>query len=285
MLALKKAPFVSMLCWLTFVAAPASGANPLVEEMLIKSGAIEQLAHIAQSAQTSYEKAATERDGGEQPSASLRQRIKRLIGEAFDPNRLKECIGSELEAKLTPSEMQAIIKWLDTPLIKKCTQLEIEAASPEASEAIEEYTAQLQRTPAPKSRMQLAKRFDLAQHATRSTATVIIGMQLASISAIVAMFPPEKQVSFADLVKVAEKERSAVEVSMRPLVRAQILYTYRSISNAELGRYIREMETGPGKKFYSVSQTAYEKALIEASARSSRSIVDTMRNLDKETDA
>jgi hypothetical protein len=86
-------------------------------------------------------------------------------------------------------------------------------------------------------------------------------------------------------VKVAEKQRPALEVSMRPMVHAQILYTYRSLSTAELKQYIREIGSGPGKKFYSVSQTAYEKALIEASARSSRSILEAVKNMDKETDA
>jgi hypothetical protein len=286
MLSPKRIPFLLMASWLAFVVTPASGASPLVEEILVKSGAIEQLAHVARTAQMSYDKAADEGGEGEsqQPQAQ-RERIKKLIGEAFAPEKLKEAIGRELEAKLSQADLQAIVKWLDSPLIKKCTQLEIAAATPEASEEIEAYTVQLKGNPASPSRMQLARRFDSVQRATKSTATVILGMQLASISALVAMLPHEKQVPFGELVKVAEKQRPALEVSMRPLVRAQILYTYRSLSNAELNRYIREMGTGPGKKFYAVSQTAYEKALIEASARSSRSIVDMMRNLDKETGA
>ncbi len=285
MFTIKKVSISLMACWLTVVGSSAWALNPMVEEILVKSGAVEQLAYIAQTAQVSYENASRDQDPGEQPSATLRARIKRLIGEAFEANRLKDAIGRELEAKLTTSEMEAILLWLDTPLVKKCTQLEIEASTPEASKAIEAYAVQLKRTPAPKSRMQLAKRFDTAQQATRSTATVILGMQLASMSAMIALLPPEHQVPFADLVKAAEKQRPSLEVSMRPLVRAQILYTYRSLSNAELERYIREIETGPGKKFYSVSQSAYEKALVEASARTSRSIVETMRNLNKETDA
>lgn len=286
MLPAKRAPFLLILSWLALVVTPALGASPLVEEILVKSGANEQLAHIAQTAQMSYEKAADERDESlkQQPQA-LRERIKKLIGEAFAPSKLKEAIGKELEAKLSQAELLAIVKWLDTPLIKKCTQLEITAATPEASEEIDAYTIQLKRIPASAGRMKLARRFDSVQHATKSTATVILGMQLASISALVAMLPPEKQVPFAELVQVAEKQRPALEVSMRPLVTAQILYTYRSLSNAELNRYVREIGTGPGKRFYDVSQTAYEKALIEASARSSRSIVDLMRNLDKETNA
>ncbi|MHC1744770.1 MAG: hypothetical protein AB9873_17320 [Syntrophobacteraceae bacterium] len=286
MLVFKRTPCLLLFGWLAFVVAPAWGANPLVDDILVKSGAIDQLAQISRIAQLSYEKADAEREGADagQPPA-LRDRIRKLIGEAFAPDKLKESIGAELEAKLTPAEMQAIIKWLDSPLIKKCTQLEIAAATPEASEEIDAYMVELQRKPAPKSRSQLAKQFDATQHATRSTATVILGMQIASISAITAMLPSEKQISFSELVKVAEKQRPALEVSMRPMVRAQILYTYRSLSTAELKQYIKEMGTGPGKKFYSVSQSAYEKALIEASARSSKSILETVRNLDKETDA
>ncbi len=286
MLVSKKTSALLLFCCLAFVAAPAMAASALVEEILAKSGASEQLAQIARIAQLSYEKAAEERDGTEGgQSPAVRERIRKLIGEAFAPEKLRESVGAELEAKLTPAEMQAIVKWLDSPLIKKCTELEIAAATPEASEAIDAYMVELQRTPAPKSRSQLAKQFDSVQHATRSTATVILGMQIASISAIAAMLPAEKQITFSDLVKVAEKQRPALETSVRPMVRAQILYTYRSLSTAELKRYIKEMGSGPGKKFYAVSQTAYEKALIEASARSSKSILDAVRNLDKETDA
>jgi hypothetical protein len=286
MLLPKRVPILLILSWLAFVVSPASGASPLVEEILVKSGANEQLAHIARTAQMSYEKAAQERDeNGRQQPQVLRERIKKLIGEAFAPNKLKEAIGSELEAKMSQAELRAVANWLDSPLIKKCTQLEVAAATPEASEEIDAYAVQLKRVPPSADRMKLARRFDSVQHATKSTATVILGMQLASISAMVAVLPPEKQVPFADLVKVAEKQRPALEIGMRPLVTAQILYTYRSLSNAELSRYVREIGTGPGKRFYDVSQTAYEKALIEASARSSRSIVDLMRNLDKETDA
>lgn len=286
MLAVKKTPCLLLFGWLVLVAAPVWGASPLVDEILVKSGAVEQLAQISRVAQQSYDKAAEERDGGEQKqSAAMRDRVRKLIGEAFATEKLKASIGADLEAKLSPADMQAIIKWLDSPLVRKCTQLEIAAATPEASEEIDAYQAELKRSPAPRSRSQLARQFDAAQHATRSTATVILGMQIASISAIVAMLPPEKQVSFSDLVKVAEKQRPALEVNMRPMVHAQILYTYRSLSTAELKQYIREIGTGPGKKFYSVSQTAYEKALIEASARSSRSILEAVRNMDKETDA
>lgn len=279
-------PFFSVLVWLALIAAPAWAASPLVEEILLKAGAVEQLAHISRSAQITYEKAVDEQTmSEEQAPRKMRERIKRLIGEAFAADKLQESVGKEIEAKLTTAELQAILKWLSSPLIQRCTQLEIAASSPEASAEIEVYTAQLKRSPVSARRMQLARQFDVAQRATQSTATLILGMQLASASAIVAMLPTEQGVDFAKLVKAADKQRPAIEKQLRPLVTAQILYTYQSLNNEELSRYIKEIKAGPGKKLYSVSQTAYEKALIEASARSSRSILEAVRNAGRKTDA
>ena len=278
------------LLLLFFLALPIvgyaqSGNDPLVRELYIKSGMEKQMAGIPAVMQARFSQTIKE-------DANLRKLPKEvvsvmsgLIGQSFAPELMNKSALAEIAGKLTVKEMKEVLQWLDSPLGKKCTQLEEAASTPEGMAAVEKFASSLKESPPAKDRLEAVRDLDAAVKGTESAVELAVQTQVAVALAIVATFPAEKRVAPDAIAREVEKMRPAMEANVRAEVLSSDLYTYQSLTVAELQRCAAFANSPAGVKYYKVTISAFKKSFIEGAVRWGKLIGDALQDAKKNTRA
>jgi hypothetical protein len=129
---------------------------------------------------------------------------------------------------------------------------------------MENFAAQLQSNPPAQKRLALLRRLDKVTGASE----LLIRMEIANFRCIFKtinrVLPPEKRLEEAKMEQLCNvrKVQSGPRLKNRTL--AGFLYTYRSISDAELTKYIDFCESDVGQWFNRISGGATMKAMAIA---------------------
>ena len=183
------------------------------------------------------------------------------------PPHLKKTIIEQIEAGLGQDDIKAVIEWLDSPLGRKCTRLEEAASTPEAYTEIENFAARLGDNPPAQDRLQLVQSLDASVGATEMMVTLSMNTQLAVATAILASLPTDGEIPFEELEKQVEQSRPYFESAFKTQVMVGFLYTYQSLTNDELEKYIGFANSEVGTKYHRVTIAGFKKAMVRASLR------------------
>lgn len=270
--------FLPVLFSCLFLNGVALAANPMIDELYEKSGLKEQLLYIAPTMLDDFDKSVQELDPSERAPDQILQATRDLMAKSFAVDALKDVVLGEYEANLTPEEIGAELAWLDSPLGRKSTQMDIESSKPEAEPQIQAFIAEVDRKPPPEARMNLIAQYERTTRLTEATASMIMGMQLATAVAFNALFvPPEQQKPVSELSEAVEKNRTMLEGTLRPELLSRLLYTYRSLSDPELKQLTEFEASDPGKKFTRTSLAGIQKALVGATGKFSNSVLQEIK--------
>jgi len=156
--------------------------------------------------------------------------------------------------------LRAWLRWHDGELPARVTRLEAQAAGPDAQVAIAAYSAELAVKPAPAARRRLVEDLDaLTQTTERTFQSVIVGADLMIREIATAQGRPTPEPPPPERVR-----------SMRGTLRAQVLtgflFTYRSLTDEELARYVAFYRSGPCKQTTAAFGAAMT-SMIEESSR------------------
>ncbi|MHC1728869.1 MAG: DUF2059 domain-containing protein [Syntrophobacteraceae bacterium] len=267
------------------VVCAQTSDDALVRELYAKSGMEKQLRDLPLVIQAALEREAREDDDVQKLPANVRSAIQESAKKAFSPESMKKSILPELREKLTDREIKIILEWLDSPLGKKCTQLEENASTAEAMAEMEHYATQMRSNPPAAGRLNVLRQLDSATKMTESAVEMAINTQVAVTLAIMATFPRELHKSFDDVAREIEENRSKIESEVRSETLVSLLYTYRSLTEAEIKRYTQFAASPAGEKFNTVSISAFKKAFLDSSIRWGRGIGEEMQQMSNRTDA
>jgi len=81
-----------------------------------------------------------------------------------------------------------------------------------------------------------------------------------------------------------EKTRPHLEAAMKSQVVVTFLYTYRSLSNSELEKYIEFAGSEIGLKYHRTTIAGFKKALIDGSIRWGNSIGELLEDTNKQSE-
>lgn len=269
--------FVAFTFLISTGSAPAAGL-PL-DELYEKSGMKEELLYIAPAMVEEFDSGFKELESSEkQVPENIIKTSRDLLANAYSAESLKKTVFDEFGSNMTESEINAVIDWLDAPLGKKATQLEMEAAKPEAEPQIQEFIAQTDKNPPPQERMNLIVQYERATHLAEATTSMILGMQLATGIALQSIFtPPEEQKSPSELSEAVEQNRTMLEGKVRPELIGRLIYTYRTLSDDELKKLIEFESSDLGSKYTRTSFTGVQKAIVEATANFSKNLFQVIK--------
>ncbi len=274
--------FFPVLLSFLFLAGAAFAASANIDELYRKSGLREQLLYIAPSMIDDFDKSVKETAASERAPDQLIEAVRDLMAKSYSVDSLKDIVLGEYEANLAPDEIRTVIAWLDSPTGQKSTQLDIESSKPELEREIQAFIAEVDKNPPPEARMKLALDYERTTSLTEATASMIIGMQLATAVAYNALFvPPEQQKPLSELSEAAEKNRTMLEGTLRPELLSRILCTYRSLSDQELQQLIDFEASAPGKKFTRTSLAGIQKAMVGATGKFSNSVFQKMKEFQE----
>ncbi|MGA9178554.1 MAG: hypothetical protein WBZ05_15030, partial [Desulfobacterales bacterium] len=207
------------------ISAHAQNQDKLIQSLYLKSGMDKQIKQLPLLIQAGIEKAFQEDDRINQLPRHTKSAISGSVREAFAVERLKKTIIKEMKESMTVKDLNKTLKWLDSPLGKKCTRLEEAASTPQTLSEVQKFAAQLQQTPPPANRLDILRRLDAAVKATETNVEITMNAQLAVAFAVVKSLPLEQQGPLESIAAQLEKTRPQVEAVMKSQTLLFALYT------------------------------------------------------------
>ena len=258
------------------IAGPAAAdeLDTRIAELMVRSGIDKQMNSYPANVRMGMEQGRAQSP----LSDAQYQLLMNSVSKAYDPVVMKQTMARRLRKDLRLADIDGALGWLSSPLGRRVTQLEEEHSTPEAYQAMQAW-AQSLKEPPPEARMDLIRRFDEAVGITEFTVTSIKHTQLAMVAALTATQPAAKQrAAFDNVTQMFELRRPELLRNVTQQTLPHMLYIYRSLSDADLQRYIAYAASPVGKRYHAASKAALDDAIVRASHNAGVVFGDALRN-------
>jgi hypothetical protein len=266
-----------MVCLLPLLASscvhllePGSADQQLAALLMERSGLNAQLEQVPRIMQTVLEKGRAQDPELKELSQARIDRLAQGMAFAFDAASLKENVQRRLLAGLSEGDMQAALKWLDSPQGRMITVLEEAAATPEY---FEERQEGLRRTMGDADRILLLRKLDSAIGGTESAINASLATQIALVTALTSELPQERRPSQKEIFDTLEKSSPDWRETAERQTLQYFLDIYRTLSDEELDLYVRFSESVSGQKYHALIVQAVMDAMLQASHRLERELM------------
>jgi hypothetical protein len=247
------------------VAAEPAADESMIGELMELSGLTQQIPRLPQAYMTFVDQlfVGLERQRHPVPK-SLQRHIRQSFVHALTPERLEPEIRSRLVHGLPQDTTLATLTWLQSDLGKKVTAAELNAGSAEKSIELATFVLQLQlERPAPE-RLQLVRRVEEitqgSELATEAWEAVVVAVARA-VEADLATKDPQRS-------EKLQEHLASVRASMKGMFQQgrliEVLFTYRTLTDEELKRYVEFLEAPTGRDVTKVVNGALQGAAITA---------------------
>ncbi len=274
--------FLLLLVLLNVLPSGADAGGGLVDELYIKSGMEKQTQQLPAMVQHGFEQGALQDPNIRNVPQNVIDAMKEQITVSFAPELIKSEIIQQIEKEMSKKEIKKVLKWLDSSLGKKCTEIEKAATTPKAMEDLQQFTKDFQSDKPPQERIELAEQFNAAARMTEMTAKMVMNSQLAILTAFSLSVPVEMQKSFQQAIAGVRNSRPQMEKMMRPQITMTVLFTYQGLTDKELKKYIAFYSSREGLKYNKTATDALSDALTRGSVRWGRSVFEILNNKEKE---
>ena len=258
---------VSLLT-VAYLALPAHAAGPnkeaLAKELMKLSGLEQQIRQIPQQILAGFDK-----DGKKLPPQRYTA-LRRVLSQAYDAQTLEQHVYRRVHSELNHELATKTLGWLRTDLARKITKLEEQASTPQAIQQMEVFAKKLESSPPSQQRLGLARRIDLATDATELMLDITESSTFGLAMALDATLPPDQRQGEARLRVQMERQRQKLRETYQELSTVNALFTYQSLNDAEVERYVDFLESEVGTQYTTLANTALKDALYEAGTQVNR---------------
>jgi hypothetical protein len=258
--------------------------NPLVQELFAKSG-LDQLAErIPMIVQQGLQQAFAQDENLKKLPAQTFQEIMDAAASAYESQKLMNIMLRSFAGKMDDAEIRSVIRWLDSPIGVKCTDLEKQSLTAEAFQELSRFAEEIQKKPPRPERLKLIVELDRATRATATSVEIFINSNLAIATAVALSLPPESSMLLSEFKKKLEAGRADIENALQEQTRLSLLYTYRSLSDSEIQEYIKMANSPAGSKFNAAGIEAFQRAMVEGGMDFGQAVANVFEsvNLKKE---
>ncbi len=197
--------------------------------------------------------------GGVDPMVS--GAIQLMVGQAFNSRRIRARVAASLDKELTPKTLTSVRDFYHSDLGARVAGLESAAALPSAWPQIESDGPALVKQYRGTERERLFDAFDQASRATENAVDTTIAVQTALGTAVAAL--RGKPADFDQIHSRVEMQRDMLTGLVEQQVYAAYLYTYKSLSDDQLKRYIKFLESPDGRQFSKAATESLKKAVLD----------------------
>lgn len=253
-----------MVIFAPFVCASnlfAQEKEKQIEEFLDQSGLLIQIEEIPTVIMMQFEE---EKDPFDPESQAI---IKSRLKEAFEFDKLLNDARFYISETFDADRMQVVLNWLNDPATQAINEQEIEASRTENEEDREAYFTLIETQPPPQERIELVFAFEEITDASYNTVSIITNMYMALVRAMNPFTDPDQYI----LPENMEQVQRAIFTQLMPVYeRINILmnlYTYKSIDQDSLEKYIDFYTTADGQWFVYISYGTMDYVLRKANER------------------
>jgi Domain of unknown function (DUF4124) len=186
-------------------------------------------------------------------------RIVKILGDAFRTDVLYGAVRAAFKANYDPSRMGFVIGQLRTPLFRKVAALEVAASEPGAKQDLERFAIGLQGDVPKPARVALVQRYEASMRSAELQIEMGVVAFRAVSRSLEPVLPSEKRPTAREMDS-AERTLRAKQDSLVRDALVRWLYTFRSLTDEELGEYVAFSETDAGRWFV----TTQRKGLLDA---------------------
>jgi hypothetical protein len=258
-------PILFLLGYAGLCLAQDQNLDELVQTLMLKSGLNKQIEQFPSLVHAGLDQRAQQSSQLPEPVVDL---LHHAVDISFNAESLKLGVRESIKRDLDREDIRNVLEWLNSPPGEKITMLEEAASTPEAIAEMQTMAGQLSHDPA---RTATIKRLDNAIKATEFSMSLAQNLQAAVIIAMTSLVPSEVQPLVESVVKSVKKQVEKSSAQMKPIIEQQVLmsflYTYRTLSDDELEKYIAFAETESARKYHSVISQGYNSVLTDASGK------------------
>jgi len=235
-------------------ARPVEGEREaLISEALDISGTKQALESIPAHIRAQFEARQTPLKPEE------KARVAKILGDAFRTDVLYGAVRGAFRANYDPSRMGFVIGQLRTPLFRKIAALEVAASEPGARQDLERFKIGLQGDVPKPARVALVQRYEAAVRSAELQIEMGVVAFKAVSRSLEPVLPAEKRATAREM-DTAERTLRAQQDNLVRDALVRWLYTFRSVTDEEVGAYVAFAETDAGRWFV----TTQRKGLLDA---------------------
>lgn len=242
-------------------ASSYTSANTLIK----KSGIKTQLDAIPKAVLLGFQASVNQAAHLEKLSKQKNRFYKQLITESYDSLELEKLVTDYVANNLTDAEIEAAIKWLDSPLGSKITRLEESVVGKESSVEMMQYVQSLEADPPPQAFFDHVDKLANDLNATEIAVNMAMNAQLAITIAMATVEPNTTAEQLQYIQKELKQMRSIIQAVVEKEVIANLMFTYRSIPVSELEQYVRFSASESGNKYQLTMGNALSQAVSHGS--------------------
>lgn len=183
---------------------------------------------------------------------------------AFNAEALQKGLLSGLTEKLSDADLDAVLKFYDTPLAQQMTAWENASQTPEVHEEVRKQApAIMAQLAADKPRADLIKGIDDSLQITQSSVDSAMMFQRATLIGMISAKEGGKpDMTLVD--KIMEQARPQVAHAVGTMIVPALAHTYREASNEDLKTYLEFLSSPTGQKLYGSGRDVRNRILINA---------------------
>ena len=247
----------------TAVDAQAGRNDPdaAIRELIRLSGASRQLQALASRARSDV------RDRHPQLPHAARARVDAALGAAFAPSAMDEALLEGMRLRFDVRDSAAALKWLRSPQGRRASQLDTAAAGPAMAAELRAYSARMQMEPPDQERLRLTQRLEAATGASAFALEMVTGMAATMGRALDPVVAPEARMKSGELDAMIATLRAQMEPQVRQAILVTLLFTYRSLGNAEVAEIVAFYESDAGQWYITATGGALLDVMHAAAGR------------------
>lgn len=229
-------------------AASTANQDQLIEQLLTVSGLNKSLRQLQNQVNPSFKPGNSATD----KTAEFQNEVEKLYAGAYPKDVFLNSVKDALKKNYDEKRYTHLLQLLSTPLSMRMADLE--AAQP-APEDFQNYISQRSSQPLSPGRIKLIQRLDSV---TRSSA-MLNTLTIASIESSAIATSEDCTVNEAMIRKEIEKQLPEITKATRSRAQIMLAFTYRDVSDADLGKYVSTYEDRDSKWLQRYIQLAIEE--------------------------
>jgi hypothetical protein len=250
-----------LLCSGICIAGEGKADQELVRTLMQKSGLNRQIEQIPLMMQAGMAQAEQS-----EPSRKLTQKemddLNGMVAAAFDAKAMNAAVQKHIRSTLAKKDILAALAWLSSPLGEKITRLEEDSSTPAAYEEMQAMADTLTKNAARAAQL---RKLDRAVKATESGVRVALNIQISLLTAMSSVIPKDKRLTPDEIKGQVNKNSAQVRSMVEQDTLLSFLYTYRTLTDAEVDRYIAFAESESGRKYHAATEKGVSDAVVQAS--------------------
>ncbi len=263
MFTMSRATFV-LLSLVLSTHAYAGATSRSVQDLYVQSGMEKQAQQLAPTINAGIQQGLERRPDSGGKTAKLAKRLQAAVTHVYGANAVKREMVAHLEKHLEKATTNAALHWLRSDPGRKITRMEIAATTLEGQQQAMAYFQSFEKSPPTDTRVELVSDLALATDAVEMGIETAINVQAAILAALSSQSAKGQGSSISNVKKQLDQQRDAIRETIAQQTIMSFLYTYRDLSDEELGAYIKFANSKSGRAYHDTLSAGFNAALVQA---------------------